>query len=340
MARNKINAYVEINNFIEILQSIEEFPEEIRDKLSKNLRRNVIGIVEEKMEDKYLAFYYCNTKMIEISRNGLEKPEVKREILLHELFHAATLFREYGGDVARMGFANKTNSSGVGINEGATEYFAQRMYNKKYDKKIDVSYKEFVLVIEDLVNLYGENVILDAMVNGTDNLKKLMKEDGKNFFELNESLDDYFIYVYTGAKRPSEMRTDVRAKECFFKIGSFIEDLKKERISKGKIKNNPETEWQQDEMCESEWKKALKLFEVKKKESVFDFLANKLREKIFPKKESILLNESDAMDSEIKSQSIEFHKQLQVQNGEMCEINNDKKNAVKSLGENREFERE
>jgi len=335
MARNKINAYVEINNFIEILQSIEEFPEEIRDKLSKNLRRNVIGIVEEKMKDKYMAFYHSDIRMIKITKKGLEKPEVKKEILLHELFHAATTFREYGGDVERMGFANKMNSANMGINEGATEYFAQRMYNKAYDKKVDASYKELVFVIEDLVNLYGENVILDAMVNGTDNLKELMKQDGKSFSKFNELLDDYFIYVYTGGKRPSEMRNDVRAKECFLQIGSFIEDLKKERISKGLLKSNPETEWQQDEICESEWKQALKLFEVKKKESMFEFLANKLREKIFPKKESILLNQTSFTNINVEPKSIEFHKQLKV---DVCEVGNSKK-SKESLDKKEELER-
>lgn len=336
MARNKINAYAEINNFIEILQSIEEFPEEIRDKLSKNLRRNVIGIVEGKLEDKYLGFYHWDTRLIELSKNGLKKLEVKREILLHELFHAATAFREYGGDVARMGFAHKLNSVGMGINEGATEYFAQRMYNKAYDKKVDVSYKEFVLVIEDLVNLYGENVILDEMVNGTDNLKNLMKQDGKNFFELNELLDDYFIYVYTGGKRPSEMRTDVRSKECYLQIGNFIEDLKKERFSKGIIKNNPETEWQQDEMCESEWKKALKLFETPKKESLLDFLANKLREKVFSKREHILLNETTSTNCEVEKKVGEFRNQLKI---ETCDIGNNKK-SIKNLDKKEEFERD
>lgn len=102
------------------------------------------------------------------------------------------------------------------------------MYKSTGRRAVDVAYPQNVEVIERLVGLYDENVILDAMINNTDNLEQLMANDGAKYEELRGLMDDYHNQVYynaNGLHAGDAVRT-VEAQEMYNKIQGFIQDIK------------------------------------------------------------------------------------------------------------------
>lgn len=105
------------------------------------------------------------------------------------------------------------------------------MYKSTGRKAVDVAYPQNVEVIERLVGLYGENVILDAMINNTDNLEQLMAIDSAKYEELRGLMDDYHNQVYynaNGLHAGDAVRT-VEAQERYNKIQGFIQDIEDRR---------------------------------------------------------------------------------------------------------------
>lgn len=117
---------------------------------------------------------------------------IKYKNILHELMHAATTERNEIGEPVKSGFT-LSGKSGEGLDEGATEYFAQKLYSKLGRPEIPVIYRGEVNIIKGLVSIYGETVILDAMLNGTEKLENLMKNDGQDYSELRDLVDKYQV---------------------------------------------------------------------------------------------------------------------------------------------------
>ena len=90
-----------------------------------------------------------------------------------------------------------------------------------------------VEIIKGLVDLYGENVILDAMINDTDNLTRLMAKDGKNYEELRQIMDSFHEYQYYDK---GELSDKMLRKFC--EARAFLKDIKNRRNVKNK--SNPQ----------------------------------------------------------------------------------------------------
>ncbi len=84
----------------------------------------------------------------------------------------------------RLGFQKKDGDKwyGIGLNESATEYYAQKLYSKTGHKKVYTGYETGVYVIKDLIELYGETTILDAMLNGTEKFEQLIAKGWQKLF--------------------------------------------------------------------------------------------------------------------------------------------------------------
>lgn len=293
-----------INKFIEILLSEDEFPEKIKLQMIKNLKNGVNNIEVTKIDKRHYAYYDFNKKEVKIRKNLMQNKAEKQETVIHELFHAATTSRNRFDEVNNVGFVSKTYGMGYGLNEGATEYFSQKLFRKISDKKIPVSYKELVAVIEDLVNLYGENVILDAMVNGTSKLEGLMEEDGVNFAELREDMDGYYRYVYCDKeKEVHKMIKENLAKAKYLKIGNFIEKIKTNRNFKI-VEENP---------LKSEWKECMNLFKGKERFLGIKRFFSNIKDSFIVGKDLELLSESfESQNTNVLEQGELFRKQIVV----------------------------
>lgn len=157
---------------------------------------------------------------------------------------------------------------GYAINEGMTEYFAHKLFSKLKYSKISTSYLGCVSIIKELIDLYGENTIIDAWVNGPDKLEELMKKDNKCFTELLEISTDYYKIVYCGPKKKGDKKVkDREAIEGYNKIKKFIKDIKQNRKinSSNKVSIN-------DKSSKLNWKDRIK--------SIYNIVKSKLGFKV------------------------------------------------------------
>lgn len=218
--------YGQIRGFEKILNLCDDIPEDKKNKMLDNIFKNakefeykVIG--QEK--NTAAALYYSMDRKIVLGKDPKVDANAKYKNIIHELIHAATTERDEFGNDKRIGIEQKENSEivGRGLNEGITEYFAQKFYSKLGRPKVYVGYPNEVKVIKELVGLYGEDILLEGMLEGPQNLEKLMAKDGKNYTELRDLMDEYFV-----TRNKEEYN---KAAEKYVKIQDFIGEIKAAR---------------------------------------------------------------------------------------------------------------
>lgn len=247
-----------INLLKSLIMENVDIPDYLKSKMILNLESGVKDVCITKISE-FGGLYHPNKKEVEIS-NKLNKVN-KRKALIHELTHAATTSRDRLGRPVRVGLADKYNNAGNGLNEGATEYISSKLYNDSGPQKGYDIYPELVAIIKDSVNLYSEDIILGAVLDGPEKLEELMEKDGKSYSEFRELTDDYYKYVYNNKEQYYKVRKEIKAKELYAKIGCFIEEIKNKRHIE-----NPEALYN-----ESEWENAYySLLELKKRESIVE----------------------------------------------------------------------
>ena len=229
-------AIAQAKGFKKLLDSNKNISQELKEQMYNNLLKNLKDIEYKEFSDnRWGGLYYYDELKISLRRILIQSVDSKYKTLLHELVHAATTTKDEIGRTRKVGFGEIEGkigeTCGYGLDEGATEYFAQRLYKSTGRKAVDVAYPQNVEVIERLVGLYGENVILDAMINNTDNLEQLMAIDGAKYEELRGLMDDYHNQVYynaNGLHAGDAVRT-VEAQEMYNKIQGFIQDIEDRR---------------------------------------------------------------------------------------------------------------
>ena len=208
-----------------------------------------------------------------------------------------------------------------------------------------IAYPELVNITKDMVNLYGEDVYLDAMMNGSEKLEQLMAKDGKSFTEFMELADDHYRIVYNNKEKKwfEVQKEDKTAKESYLKIGQFIEDIKKTRG----IENIP-TEWKNsDYLFNERWRENM---QTNEKQSWFKRLTSTVKEKfsniknkIFGKEETLLLNEGTSNQQIDNKNNMSFRDSMRQENfkselGNLDNKNIEKENNIRESN-NRDEER-
>lgn len=180
------------------------------------IKRNIelfMKIIEESYQEKDLKLYFHNIKELKISSNfNLQRflikilypnsissyDSYKNEIMInnknemnnsacifHELFHMSSTYKD--DDKILVGFSqlnlNNNQSIGNGINEGYTEYLAQKHYPEEITS---CSYPYEIQVINVLKEIIGEDKMTSLYLNG--NLKELIYELSK-YSSIDEVLD-------------------------------------------------------------------------------------------------------------------------------------------------------
>ena len=315
-----INVSDEINNFMELLNTENEIPQYIKDKMHYNLKCTVKNIIIKKMGYKCSGKFHADKRLIELNMDFLEDKKIVKQVLLHELMHGAFTTINKNELVLKQGFANSSNTIGCGLNEGATEYFTQKLYQKMPNFNYKKIYIELVNIVKDMVNLYGEEVIIDAIINQPHKLKKSMEKDGKNYYDFVDIIDEYYRYVYADTwLLYSEKIGREKAKEMYLKIGKFIEEIKnKRKINDFNYIDTP-----------SEWKSSMLVFNKNSNKRVKNFFFN-FKNIIFNKKEEPLIE-----ISLVKSKCVEKNKTFRekIKIDEKFPINkfNNKKRNVDSF---------
>lgn len=227
----------QVKAFKKILDLNKDISPELREQMYSNLLKNFKDFEYIDFDDdRWTGLYHDDELKVSLRRNSNQNVDAKYKTILHELVHAATTTKDKMGRTQKIGFTKMgglvIEIGGQGLNEGATEYFAQKLYESTGRPEVGTAYLSSVRVIERLVDLYGENVILDAMVNDTDNLKQLMAKDGKNYEELRWLMDEYYKQVYYNDKglQPGEAATTAEAQQMYYKVQYFIQDIKDRRI--------------------------------------------------------------------------------------------------------------
>lgn len=223
--RKKMGAL--LGGFEKGLDLCTEWPKAFKIQLSKTLEKNAKRFEYKKIKDKR-AEYNGNLKKVTLSKSSKADVFAKYAAIFHEMMHTATTERDKNGNIIRTGLKQvKDNKTiGVGLNEGATEYFANKIYSKLGRREVKVGYQANVQVVKRLIELYGETTILEAMLNGTEKLEKLMEKDGKSYTELNELMDNYHMNRYGKNK---ENMSKEQIKESLQDVQKFLEELKYNR---------------------------------------------------------------------------------------------------------------
>ncbi len=312
---------VEIKDFQKLLHTVDNIPFEIKEKMYENLRKGVRKISIKKANTNFSGRYYSSKKVVELNNYHLKDNDLRKKVLLHELMHAALTSRDKLNFVIKQGFANVTNTVGMGFNEGATEYFAHKLYENTNRRDIQVGYEELVNIVKDMVALYGEDVIIEAMVKSPKRLEKLMMQDNKSYFDFIQITDDYYRYVYQNDSISScGMKKNLKARQKYEKIGSFIEEIKEHRKLSGF----------NYVMTTSHWKNSMELFG---KQNIFEKFKESLfiiKSKFFIKKEEKRLIEENSYNNNDEKRK-EFKKQLQVNKYDLLDVPNQRRSEEKSI---------
>lgn len=325
----------EIENYIKLISQVQEIPDELKNKMCSNLKKSLIDIVTKDLGPRHGGLYYSNKKLIEIDSHKTSNRNEREKVLIHELTHAATTTRDKIGRTVRVGLSDKYYNAGMAINEGSTEYITEKIYSKTGKKLPYLAYKELVSVIKDITKLYGDNIIVEAMLEGPERLEELMEQDGKSYAEFREITDDYYRIVYDNKDLPFyKARKTLEAKESYKKIGNFIEEIKQKRVLE-----KPSLEYSQ-----FDWKKSYgELFSKKaekgKEENIswFQKFRNMIKERFFYRKKQLVLNAANPEAKGISEKS-DFIKGLEVGEIDLKGILSQEKDAL-SKGET-EKERE
>lgn len=250
------SAELAIKKYGEYLNKLN-ISDEIKQRMLLNLSENLHVVKMEYLSTGFKGAYIPNDKALKIRKFGqnveygdaIDETDL-RDIWAHEMTHAATVskverdlddmcehdrsdYATTSKDNRRVGF-QYMEIGGTALNEGMTEYFSNKLLEKNGHKSF-VIYPMYVLVVKDLVNLYGEEEIFHAFVKSPEHLEQLMEKDGKCFVEFMELLDESYIEIYN-PKEIKENDTIVdtikskSAQKKWNKVGKFIEDIKQKRM--------------------------------------------------------------------------------------------------------------
>lgn len=224
----------EVNKYIALISRLQTIPNVVRNKICKNLKMNIKDIEEKDLEKGYNGVCYIYDGIIELDSKRSENPADRLKTLLHELTHIATsntTYMENGKRIVKLG-VREIDDSGKALNEGMTEFIAQKIYMNTENPELEISYPDLVAVVFDLAKIYGEEFIYDAMVSGPEKLEKLMKEDGKDYTELREIMDDFYALHYKDFEKDGLVEKKNKNPEIYKsykRIGDFIEEIKQSR---------------------------------------------------------------------------------------------------------------
>ena len=307
-----------------------DLKQQLYDNLKNEVRDFKYSDFEEDKDENWAAQYEYEIRRVDLRRGIYENADDRYAAILHELTHGGTMQRDSKGNVIRYGLYDK--KGGVGLNEGATEYFARKLYLKT-GRKTEYSspYSNNIMVIEHLVELYGENTILDAMLNGTKNLESLMLKDGKKYSDLRKLMDKYHTLIYSNNGKMNQRiayKMYRKAEKTYKKVEDFIVEIEKKR-NKNILKN------------------ALIESGTEKRNSLFTWFKNKKNNmsELFEKSEddSILLDSplivgesEEELDNRLKSRKL-FRNHIQVNTKELNLINDNSKgnSEMKEIRETR-----
>lgn len=234
-----------LGGFEKGLDLCTEWPKAFKIQISKTLEKNAKRFEYKKLPKGKRAEYRANLKKVTLNKLSSADVFTRYAAIFHEMMHTATTERDKDGNAIRIGLKQvKDNKTiGIGLNEGATEYFANKIYSKLGRREVKMGYQENVQVVKQLIELYGETTILDAMLNGTEKLEKLMEKDGKSYIELNELMDSYHMKRY--GKNKEKMSKEQIA-EPLKEVEKFLEELKYNRntikensVTKETVKEKP-----------------------------------------------------------------------------------------------------
>lgn len=122
--------------------------------------------------------------------------------LTHELIHSGARFDGKTGILA--GANNKSN---VGLNEGMTQMFTEKIWGYTLSPNTDNKYKGFKKVAKILDTTFGENVSLDAYFNHTNALENscnTLANDNNFYSDINK----YLSSIYNMSKNVPKENTD------------------------------------------------------------------------------------------------------------------------------------
>jgi len=305
---------ISIKKYEEYLEK-SNYSDEIKKTMLSNLKGNLKSLEISYLPRGLKGAYFPDDQEIRIRNFGddtkfdvLDENDV-RDIFVHEMTHAATMSTvqkdlddmcehgksEYGTSAEskrRCGVSYKNDSKtdatdidfyGVALNEGMTEYFSNKLLEQNGHKSF-VMYPMFVSVVKDLVNLYGEEEVLNAFVKSPERLEELMAKDGHCFTHFMELLDDSYKGIYISEKLSDNMKSK-SVQKTWNRVGSVLEDIKEKRL-----KENPGLV-----LSESNWKKAVEFTE--KVESQYeDYIAEKYGDKKLSESKLISQNKFDRVD--------------------------------------------
>lgn len=131
-----------------------------------NLNKHTISI------NKFITFF---------NKESLKQIEIlKRQILSHELMHAASSHKYGNKRISGFYFSSKNHllkkiTIGIGINEGYTDLISQRYFCKEKNRKVGYSYHR--VISEIIENIVGKQKMINLYFHG--DLNSLIEELAK-----------------------------------------------------------------------------------------------------------------------------------------------------------------
>lgn len=188
--------------------------------LDKVINENVREVRDKANLPIRVAAKYDNySNSIYLSKN-IQDNNIDHQ-LFHELTHA--VFNRGIGDT---GFRTSPKYlyilkamfiKGTALNEGATEYIAKKIVNKK-EYLPETAYEDYVDLFQVLCMTYGEEFMFNAMKDGEQYLAEQLEKDGVSYNELIETSDEslnledriYNIYKMMGIEENEKIKRNLQ----------------------------------------------------------------------------------------------------------------------------------
>ena len=206
-----------IDYFEKLINNAKIIPKEFKDEMIKRANEYIIEVYpDERLASEGVNGLY-STFFGHIVYDSNFSGNDKEMIILHEVIHAATTHANLN-----CGLKDK-KGNGIGLNEGVTEYLAQKILEQNGKNIKSTSYKRNVSIAKDLFDLYGERLIIDAMLNGESILEQAMEKDGKSYTEFRDITDSLHRALYNKGENIENVQ------KISDKIDSFISGIKENR---------------------------------------------------------------------------------------------------------------
>lgn len=171
---------------LEIEPYLKTFKEHLKDYLTQDkqdklssiaFQINFLNSLKQKLITHTGGYYDSKTNKLAI--NKLTKKDYLEKIIYHELLHAITMIETPNTYFCGFSQASKDNKViiGTGINEGYTDYLANKMSNFDIDANPNIGYPYQISVVRLLEFIIGEDKIKKLYLNS--DLKGLIEELSK-----------------------------------------------------------------------------------------------------------------------------------------------------------------